>query len=416
MKVLWLSNIILPEFADEFGVKKQNMEGWMSGMLTELQKNENITVGFCFPIIDKERLKDGYKNGQSFYSFSCNLNAVPYEGIGEKMTQRFVEIIKDFEPDVIHIWGTEYLHCYAMVKAAEQVEMLSHTMIHIQGLVSVCAKHFLRDIPEKYVTMEVEGHISLQSEKDSFAKRGEYEIAALKMVPHIVGRTLWDKACTNWINPNRNYQYCGEILRQDFYRHAGEWGRDYKPYRIFMTQGTYPIKGIHYMLEALELLSLNYPAVHLYIAGTNIMEKENPSPYARFIANRIQELNLKDKVTYIGQINANDMVEQYKKSHVYVLSSTIENSPNSLCEAMMIGVPVVAALVGGVKDIIRTDMEGLTYQCDAPYMLAYQISRIFDNDIDIMSLSQKETERVIQYNNIAKNVNRLIEIYELVKK
>ena len=59
----------------------------------------------------------------------------------------FREEIRSFQPDVIHSWGIEYHHALAMVNAAESENLLDRTVINIQGLCSVIAKHYVEGIP-----------------------------------------------------------------------------------------------------------------------------------------------------------------------------------------------------------------------------------------------------------------------------
>lgn len=75
------------------------------------------------------------------------------------------------------------------------------------------------------------------------------------------------------------------------------------------------------------------------------------------------------------------MCNRYLKVNVYALPSFIENSPNFLSEAMLLGVAVVAADVGGVKELLQHEEEGYIYQADAPYMLAGNIMKYFQDDL-----------------------------------
>ena len=69
------------------------------------------------------------------------------------------------------------------------------------------------------------------------------------------------------------------------------------------------------------------------------------------------------------------MKERFLKSNVFVSPSTIENSPNSLGEAMLLGIPCISSDVGGVKNLLKHEEEGYVYQTDAPYMLAYYVKK-----------------------------------------
>ena len=56
--------------------------------------------------------------------------------------------------------------------------------------------------------------------------------------------------------------------------------------------------------------------------------------------------------------------------------SYIDNSPNSVCEAQYLGVPVIATNVGGVSSLIDNGMNGILVQSHDAYMLAGKIKML----------------------------------------
>ena len=78
---------------------------------------------------------------------------------------------------------------------------------------------------------------------------------------------------------------------------------------------------------------------------------------------------------------------------------------------MMIGTPVVASDVGGVKSLITHEIEGLLYQQSAYYMLADCIDRILCNDELAERLSINARKRAFLIHDPENNRNTLLDIY-----
>ncbi len=410
MRVLWLCNIVLPEYSTEFNLKKNVFGGWISGMLHALE-DKPTEIGLVFPIIDPNRMKDGYAFGHQYYSFSVDYNSTDYSSAGEQMTVRFREIISEFKPDIIQIWGTEYIHSYAMILAAQELELLDRTLVYIQGMVSFYAEHYMKGMEELLEEGFSDSRMDeISAGKEAFLKRGICEKKTIRLAKHVIGRTNWDKSCVESINRSARYWHCGEILRDEFYVNRSSWNPDKcESFSIFMTQASYPIKGLHFVIPAIAELIDQYPKLHLYISGKNIWQGDDS--YGQLTKEYAERLKVSDHITFLGELAPDEVIDRFQKSQVYIMPSTIENSPNSLSEAMMIGIPVVVSNVGGIPDIIQTSSEGLLYQYDAPYMLAYYLRQVMNGGIDLKALSQNESERAGVFNGAQNVVDEITHIY-----
>jgi len=105
------------------------------------------------------------------------------------------------------------------------------------------------------------------------------------------------------------------------------------------------------------------------------------------------------------------MVKNLLKANVFISASVIENSPNSVGEAMLIGTPVVTSDVGGVKNIFEHGVDGFSYQHDAPYMLAYYIRKIFENDDLAVEFSENAKIHALKTHNKKTNMKTLLKMY-----
>ena len=415
MKVLWLCNIILPIIAKERGEKIEPYGGWLSGLLDSLAERSDVIV--CFPYL--------FPSGNTENMIRGKAGAVDYIGFRESdgNTALFFDILRACQPDLIHIWGTEYRHTLDMVNAAEQANMLDRTVINIQGLVSIIGKyHYHCALPEavcKSVSLaEIVRKNSIEHGKLSFEARGEYEIAALKKVHHVIGRTDWDEACTKQINPKLHYHFCNESLRSSFYEH--QWDPvACERHSIFLSQSNYPLKGFHLMLEAMPLILARFPDAQIYTTGEKPKEPgvlENlhikGHAYPMYIRSLIKKYGLEDHVSFVGLLNEEAMCERFLRSHVFVSPSSIENSSNSICEAMLLGMPVVSSDVGGIKNLLEHGRDGYIYQWDAPYMLAWYVCKVFEDQDRAVEMGQRARARALVTHDRRRNLQDMLNIYE----
>lgn len=410
IKILWVCNIILPELSDLFAIKRKQIGGWLSGMWNELKKRDNFELAMCTPVLDVGRMKDGEYEGYKFYSFHFTSGDSEIPG----QIERFQQILRQFKPDVIHIWGTEYVHSYAMMVACVQCGCQHKVVANIQGLASICAEHYLFGLPA-YSLNPKYGGVSLMDEKKDFEKRGDYERKFFNMVQYVVGRTDWDRACVMQINRNLHYYNCGEILRPVFYEKMDKWSLEScQRHSVFMSQATSPVKGLHLALNVFSKLADRYNGLVVYIAGKNIAETN--SAYSAYIKNEIKSYNLEDKIIFLGSIPSEEMYQYYLKANVYLSTSLIENSPNSVCEAMRVGTPVVSSFVGGVPSMISHGISGFLYPLDESYMMMHYIETIFDNDIIADRISENGRQQIAQFNEKDIIMKKICDIYGYIGK
>lgn len=415
MNILWLTNLALPEASLLMNEKSLPFGGWFVSASDYLANEKGIELSVAFPKIGLYDVHIYKGKKIKYYSFPS---------IGKKNTEsnrsnlHINNILDQVKPDIVHIFGTEYAHTLAMVNACNERNIT--VVISVQGLTSIVAKHYLAGLPSKvqsrFTFRDLLKRDNLKQQQRKFAKRGRLEIEALQKVKHIIGRTTWDRACTFQINPGAEYYFCNETLRGEFYKHQWDINRCER-HSIFVSQGSYPIKGLHFMLEAMPLILERFPNTRLYVAGHNITKSDalkdrlKRSSYGKYIEELIHRFNLKNNVLFTGILDEKQMCDRFLKSHVFVSPSIVENESNSLSEAKIMGIPCVASYVGGVTDRIEHNIDGFFYQADAPYMLAHYVCEIFSNDELAIKFSEKASEHAMHTHDENTNNTTLIRIY-----
>lgn len=415
MKVLWLCNSPTARIQAELSDTVSPMCGWQNDIADILDESSDIelsVVSLQNKQIEDIQIRWG-SNSTYIGIFFPNITTTEYD---DSLEYRFKVVIDMIQPDIVHIFGTEYMHTLAMVRAYNRP---SRTVIHIQGLVSEIAKEYYAYLPNNVIYGTLLSRFyqrhEIYREKAAFEKRGVFEVEAIKNVGHIMGRTKWDRECTHKINSKARYHHVEELLRKDFFE--GQWNIDNcKQRTIFMTQGAYPIKGLHLALEALRMIKTHYPDIELRVAGTKLtlihkLGYRNLS-YNRYIDRLITKYELQDNVTFLGLCDVSTVKQEMLNANIYLLPSSMENSSNSLGEAALLGVPIVASNVGGTPSIIEDDVDGLLYPAKEIDLLAKHIMSIIQNNELAERLSQHAREMAhIRYNR-ERAIDQLMETYD----
>lgn len=411
MKILWITNILFPEVVQLLTGKGdlRSSGGWMLGAADALlqKKNCRLFVATVSSLVSSLTIIQGKEIKYYILPLGkgnthINLDYVSY----------WKQVQQEVQPDVVHIHGTEFSHGHAYMIACGN----SNVVLSIQGLLHAIAPYYCAGISKKDILCNrtfrdlIKG--SILHDQKSFNKRGKYEKDMIRKVNHIIGRTSWDRARTWAINPNATYHFCNETLRSEFYD-GSVWNYNKcLKHSIFLSQAGYPLKGLHQVLKAMPFILSNYPKTIIRIAGNDITkfdsfsQKIRLSGYGLYIKHLIKKYHLEGKVTFTGSLNGVEMKQEYLNCNVFICPSAIENSPNSLGEAQILGVPCIASYVGGIPDMMRGNEENL-FRFEEVEMLAEKVCRIFANQEQQIDMKQEAKNR----HDATYNTDRLYAVY-----
>lgn len=301
----------------------------------------------------------------------------------------YKDIISGFNPDIIHVHGTEK-NLAQVYKFIPDIPVV----VSIQGLLSGCLRFnsaFLtqKDVKSYTSVKNILGIGGLyESERRCESGYKNYEKDILVNCHYFFGRTLWDKAHIQFHNPSAHYFIGEELLRDDFYESVSKWKvENIKSHNIFTTTGSNPLKGLHFALKAVKFLKEEYPDVKLLVPGmplaryrwSTFERRIHGEEYLYFIEGLIEEYGIKSNIEFLPKLDSNEMVSNMLKSSLFLSTSTIDNSPNSIGEASMLGLPIVTTPVGGITSFMQDNYNCLYAPSGDSYMMAYQIRRVFED-------------------------------------
>lgn len=402
LRIIWTSNILFPDITEHLKLNNSIGGGWMYSLAKLLKDDISLAV---VSIHNKE--------------YHTKIDGIDYYLIDEVNERKWSKIITTFKPDIIHIQGTEYPFTLKIKQYSDSIPCIAS----IQGLISVYSRYTLGglsscDIIKNLTIKDLIKQSSPYSIQKSQTKRGISEKLLIKSLPYIIGRTEWDKSHSLALNSNISYFKCNEVLRDLFY--ISKWDfNSANRYSIFCSNSSVPLKGIHQVVKAMGILKESFPNITLRIAGKNILGNLSfksylkLSGYDRYLRNLIYRLGLEQNISFLGHLSAEQMKEEFLKTNVFILPSCIENSPNSLGEAQLLGVPILAANVGGNEDMMPFPLSEYLYRFEEIEILAHKLKHIFQTTEwnNYSSISQKIAHHRHSPSIIKEN---LLNIYKLI--
>jgi L-malate glycosyltransferase len=243
-----------------------------------------------------------------------------------------------------------------------------------------------------------------------FLMRAPREREIFRMNRYFLGRTAWDQSWQQALQPSGKYWHVGELLRPEFYKAKWELSAAER-FTLFTTTSNSPFKGTDVLIRAMDLLRERYPLVRLRICG------ELPHRgWGKYLRRLVSELGLKRHVIFLGYLDEQQLTKELCRAHVFVLSSHMENSPNALCEAQLMGVPCVASCVGGVPSLVEHADTGLLFPRGDYVALAGAVSRVFEDDEWARELSIRERATAKPRHTPELVVQSLLSVYREVIK
>lgn len=414
MKVLWFTNS--PCGSVRRFSESVKTGGWMISLEDEIKKNPDIELSVAYM---SSKFEKSFKYADvNYYPI---FRRIPKNGIKRilyrmksydkkdtEILSQLIYIVDIVKPDIIHIHGTE--ECFGLIQ--DKIKKIP-IVFSIQGLIAPYTEKYFSGIPysdvKKYESfIDKIKQVSVINNYKSFLYRSVRENHYLSKAKYIFGRTFWDKNCTLALNPKRKYYVVNEILRPEFYtKHwKGYFSVDNIRIISVITAGFY--KGMETLLKtAVILKKYSNLSFEWHVVGFS-----NNDKYIQ-ISEKVTHIKSNNhNIIYHGKLDAEHLSDLLCESDIYVHVSHIENSPNSVCEAMILGMPVIASYAGGTASMLTNKKEGVLVQDGDPYVLSGAILDYINHPELAFDYAQSAKSKALARHNRENIVNELLTAYK----
>jgi glycosyltransferase involved in cell wall biosynthesis len=177
--------------------------------------------------------------------------------------------------------------------------------------------------------------------------------------------------------------------------------------KLLVARNLETVYGIETAIKAFKIVQDRLPNAQLIIAGSG-PEKQN-------LRNLSKTLCVESKIDFVGRVDTSQMPELYQQAHIALNSSIVDNTPNSILEALASGVPVVSTNVGGVPYLVEHEKTALLVEPNDPESMAKAVLRLVD-DYTLYSSLRDEGKKYVEQFTWENVKPKLFESYDIALK
>jgi len=358
----------------DFSLKSHyNGGGWIEGLEALLANHADIDLTVLF--LSNSDIK--YVRNNITYlpvkRFEYNLINRIYTRLGCFNTSKYRHYIREVLKydldnfDLIHIFGFE---CF-FIESYLHLNVQPPVVLHMQGILgSVLKSYFPPSFFKSPITV-FRSLLDLCFFKGSFyeyrklLKRAKLAEVVSSKIEFYTGRTYLDYSFFSTRTKNAHYFKIQEVIRPVFFEKSYKIRSD-KGLKIVSVISDNLFKGLRNIIDICEILSSCEVNFEWSVIGIN--------EYSKTLRDmgQIVSLNLLN-LKFLGTCSGKEIVEIFDSSDIYFHPSQIENSSNSVAEALVYGIPVITFDVGGMSSILKNGSYGLLIPKDETTFAAQKL-------------------------------------------
>jgi glycosyltransferase involved in cell wall biosynthesis len=207
--------------------------------------------------------------------------------------------------------------------------------------------------------------------------------------------------------------------------------------RILSVGRISPEKGLHVLLDAFAYVAERCPEARLEIVGpavgyempldvlklictpgegNRLQRFYDGRPYRSHLDEQIRSLGLEDRVGFTAPPPRPELAERYRSAHVFAFPSVNNEGFGMVAaEAMSSGVPVVAARIGGIPEVVAHGKTGILVEPNDPEAFAEGLIRLLKDDNLRHSMGRAARQRAAELFSWDKTAHDILEVYRTLE-
>lgn len=402
MKVLFFS--ITPFSFDDSKVGSKGAS-WIASLIRVMSSIKDFNIVVSYVNLNNGDVAIQERDNISIYPINIHRNKVQTlmdhtksANFDKIVVIEALHVINESKPDLIHIFGSEWN--FGLITPYINIPVV----IHMQGfwpqyrnvnlLKSEFAMRTLRVLPKTPRQLLSNYRFSSISKQ-----RAEREEKILRSNKYFFGRTEWDRSIVNLYNNQACYFHVNEALRREFVNSNQVWQPHERAVMRLVSVGTSEMKGMDVILKTASLLKENFKGCFEWTVFGKV-------PNLRYLKAITGIEALEVNVHFVGNGTADEILAALLDTDIYVHAAYAENSPNSICEAQMMGVPIITTNAGGIVSLFDKQYDlSMLAPINDPYYLASKIIQLVE-----------DKELCIKLGKINWNISRLRNSDENIRK
>jgi glycosyltransferase involved in cell wall biosynthesis len=289
------------------------------------------------------------------------------------LTVRLARTVERIQPQIVHVYGTEYAYGLAALRVSRPV------LVSIQGIISLIRNH----APSLFYTLQ-----------------SPIEKKVVRNTRCFDSRTDWANEYIRSQNPDAKIYKLSRAVNAVFFSEQPAA----KGMNLLFVGRVERVKGIEDALQAFAIIHREIPSVRLLVAG------RGSDTYVTAMRTYSRILGISDHVEWLGQRTAVELAGLYAQCSLLLHPTHIDNSPNSVAEAMAAGLPVVASNVGGIPSMVDDGVNGKLVKSGDPQALAKVVLTLLRDDglrCAISAQAREKAEALFRPDRVAEETMKI---------